>query len=39
MPDVALAADKLIRITESIAAGDPDGQEGLFELAVNGQAD
>ena len=39
MPDVAFAADGLIRITESIGAGDPEGREGLFELAVNGQAD
>jgi hypothetical protein len=38
MPDVALAADKLIRITESSAADDSEGHEGLFELAVNGQA-
>lgn len=39
MPDVALAAYELIRITESIAAGDPQGREDLFQLAVNGQAD
>ena len=33
MPDVALAAYELIRITESIAAGDPQGREDLFQRA------
>jgi hypothetical protein len=39
MPNLALATDELIRITESIATRDPEGREGLFELAVNGQAE